>query len=198
MVTVKFYGELQKFGKEFTLDVKTPGEAVHALICQIKGLRQYLSVGGYFVKINKKDVLQSTVKEDLNAVLTQEENTFSITPAVTGAGEHSREVMGGLSIVAGIALVVGGIVAACFGQMQFAGPLIAGGIGLFMSGVTTLMSKQPDMDNQEDKIKSSAFNGLGNRMAEGGCVPIAYGCLQIGSKVISQSIESYSLQKEGV
>ncbi|EAQ8062261.1 tail assembly protein, partial [Salmonella enterica] len=56
MATLCLYGDLQRFGKRFSLSIKTAAEGVYALAMQIPGFRQRMNEDWYQVRIAGEDV----------------------------------------------------------------------------------------------------------------------------------------------
>ncbi|MEN2804327.1 hypothetical protein OBFLKGFO_02384 [Mannheimia haemolytica] len=65
MTKIKFYGNLKKFGSEFSLEVKDTAEAIRALCTQISGLREALRDGVYKVRIGKQYLDPSALEKGL-------------------------------------------------------------------------------------------------------------------------------------
>ncbi len=190
MATIRLYGDLQDFGKRFDFDVKTASEGLRALFTQIDGLQKRILEGGYFVRVAKKDVTDKTIEKDMTRELT-DKDVIHIVPEIAGAGKFGSIILGAVMIVA--AFYTGGL---SLGALSISsGTLAMAGVGLVLGGVAQMLAPQPkfgDTDNT-DKSRSSSFSSLGNSTAQGSCVPVAYGEMMIGSKVISQSIESYKI-----
>ncbi len=212
MATVVFHGDLQQFGSEFNLKVETAGEAMRALFIQIKGLRQYICNQGYFVKVAEKEVSEESIKKDFKQYL-KDDDVIHVVPEITGAGKFGQIILG--AVLIGAAFFTGGASMAAWGAIQTG--MFTAGIGMMLGGVSQLLTKMPDFGDTDlgatnytadstsigggksaiKNSKSSSFSNLGNQSAEGSCVPIAYGRMRIGSKVISQSIESYKTEIKG-
>lgn len=186
MAKIKFYGELaKKFGQEFDLAVDTAGEGLHALMLQIKGLRAYIQNNSFYVNIDEKNLAENSVKTEFKRRLNTQ-SQIHISPQIAGAGKFGGIILGAVLIVAAIYFPP---------LAAFSTSIIAAGIGLMANSIVQILTKPPAMDvgmgNSVEMSKSSAFSNIGNRAAEGGCVPIIYGRVRVGSKTISQSIESY-------
>lgn len=195
MAIVRLYGDLTDFGTRFDLHVKTAGEAMRALFTQIDGLQKRIAEGGYFVRVARKDVTDKTIDTDFNRDLTNQD-VIHIVPEIAGAGKYGQIILGAALI--GAAFFTGGASLAAMGSMSTA--MLSAGIGLVLGGVAQLLVKQPSFGDTSntDKSRSSSFSSLGNNTAQGSCVPVAYGEIMIGSKVISQSIESYKVSGDVV
>ena len=84
MITVNFYGDLNKFGRRFSLYAATPAEALRALMLQIDGLREHIAAGMYQVRFQKQDMSEASLRDDMNQ---SGSGVLHIVPRVTGAGK---------------------------------------------------------------------------------------------------------------
>ncbi|ECN8542798.1 tail assembly protein, partial [Salmonella enterica subsp. enterica serovar Newport] len=66
MARVCLYGDLQRFGKRFSLSIKTAAEGVYALAMQIPGFREKMTEGWYQVRIAGEDVSEDTLSTRLH------------------------------------------------------------------------------------------------------------------------------------
>lgn len=184
MVTVRFYGDLKQFGSSFKMDVASVPEALRALLTQIAGLREHIEKGHYKVTADGKQLTADTLETGL-------EKTLHITPVTKGAGKNG----GLMQIVVGVVMIVaafwtGGASMGAWSAMQSAA--FAAGVGMVMGGIAQLLTKMPQMDSMKDSddLKSSSFSNLSNMAAQGAPVPIIYGQMMVGSKVMSQGVRS--------
>lgn len=72
------------------------------------------------------------------------------------------------------------------------GALMSAGAAMMLGGVAQMLTpvaKQPDMSRGEEEKGNTYFSNLENTVAQGVAVPVAYGRIMCGSRVISQSIE---------
>lgn len=188
-ITVKFYGYLRKFGKEFKLvDVANSSEALNALYCQINGLRKAIQQHKYFkVKLGNRYFTMPTLKNDVLEEL-QDGDELHVMPVVGGSG-------GGVQFVIGAVLAVVGYAFSWTGIGAVIGTI---GVGLMASGVATMMTKTPSPDsperNETEKKQSTAFSNLQNLVAQGRPVPLAYGRILTGSLVIGRGVETLNIQ----
>lgn len=181
MLTVILYGELRaRYGRRYVLDVRTPGEAIHALCVQLHGLRQYFitnATKSFLVRGN-----HDYTAEELHH--PQSTGILKIVPLIQGTGATGR-------IIAGVALAVAGGL-----MMYFGGPLVGSiglkvaalGVAVALGGVAELLAPRPKgaaTPEKADNTPSLAFNGAVNTMGQGGPVPLGYGRLLVGSQVIS-------------
>ncbi|MBV7434464.1 tail assembly protein [Cardiobacteriaceae bacterium TAE3-ERU3] len=194
MATVVFYGDLrERYGSRFDLCVETAGEAIRALYMQIDGLKQHLIKGAYFVRVAKNNVTESNAEDRLHGKLN-DDDVIHVVPEAAGGGRFGQIIAGAVLIVAGY-LVTG----LSYGwAAPVGGAMINLGIGLIAGGVAQLLIKPPSYDTKQgsDSSKSSSFTNLDNISPQGAHVPVAYGYLEVGSVVVSQSIESYDLKEQ--
>ncbi|MFP4903014.1 tail assembly protein, partial [Paraburkholderia sp. BR14261] len=88
MLTVRFYGSLRReFGEQWSLDVKSPREAMHALMIQLPGLRGYFQRNAerfFLVRGDHQDYDESDMH------YPQSKGTLSVVPLVQGAGAFGK------------------------------------------------------------------------------------------------------------
>ncbi|WP_213993876.1 tail assembly protein [Sodalis sp. dw_96] len=182
MATVRFYGDLKRFGSEFQLEVETGAEALRALLIQIPGLRQHISEGRYKVRVGEKQLTMDTLKKGMHTRLKRH-TEIRITPVVAGAKN------GGLfQTILGAALIVIGVI---FSETPFGAPLIATGIGLAAGGVAQMLTKTPKTSTSssaDNGATNNYFSSLENVVGQGDPVPLLYGRMRVGSHVISQGL----------
>lgn len=174
MLTVIFYGDLaQRFGKSYTLDVRCPREALHALMTQIAGLRAYFREHpsrAFLVRGTHQDYDEN----DLD--FPQASGTLKVVPLVHGAGAIGKVLLGALVAVVGIFVPVVGTY------------MIALGASLALSGIAQLLTPRVQTAGTPETPEnqpSFAFDGAINTMGQGGPVPLGYGFMRIGCQVIS-------------
>ena len=185
MKTIQLHGILaKKFGRYFTLDVKTAKEATHALACQIPAFKAFMldseRLGYRFaVFLGKKRTQKNNISEDEIDNITTAEH-IHIVPKVIGAG---GKAMGWLQVIAGVAMVGVGIFTGNVG-------LIGAGAGLLLGGVASLMMPTPQMDSQDEdgNRANNGFGGAVTTVAQGNPVPILYGEREVGGFIASAAI----------
>lgn len=206
MKTIQLHGILaKKFGRYFTLDVKSAKEATHALACQIPAFKAFMldseQLGYRFaVFLGKKRNQKNNIGEDEIDNIT-DANLIHIVPKVMGSG---GKAMGWLQVVAGVALIATGI-GAGFGVAGFAASamnvgLIGAGAGLLLGGVASLMMPTPQLDNQDEdgNRANNGFGGAVTTVAQGNPVPILYGEREIGGFIASAAIYAEDKMIAGV
>ena len=184
MITVCFYGDLSRFGRRFDLQAETPAEALHALFVQIGGLREHIRNGVYQVRFGGEDQTEAGIAE---AFRRPASGILHIVPRVRGAGKNG----GLIQTVVGAVLIVVGAITYAYGGAS----LVAAGIGMVAGGVAQMLTKPPKMKefSGADAGRNSAFSNLGNTTAQGRPMPLAYGRVYAGSRVVSQGVESRRL-----
>ncbi|OCG39062.1 hypothetical protein A9G29_09800 [Gilliamella sp. Fer2-1] len=178
MAIIRFYGNLKQYGDKFTMSVETAAEALNGLYCQIKGLKKQIMDGYFRVRINGVDMNEDNLQFGLHSRIPQDA-IIHIVPQVAGAKG------GFLSAIAGAVMVV---VGAWTGQYW----LVGMGVGMMVGGVAMMLTKLPKTDKSADggTNKNTYFSNLDNTIAQGAPVPLCYGLTKIGSKVLSQGLET--------
>jgi len=209
MKVVKVYGALRKrLGQcRFEFDVATPAQAIKALCVNFPGLEKWLIDSekdgvGYRVSIGREKISDNLTPFGLPF---SDQEVFSITPVVAGAGRGAGQIAAGLGFVA-LAIVTGGT-SLTFGAGGFsavAGSSIgfsvaAGNIGLalVLSGIATAISPQPELNSTLDEsvqLESFTFSNVVNTSRQGMPCPIAYGRLFVGSAVLSSGLDVDQVQ----
>ncbi|MBE2898070.1 tail assembly protein [Pasteurellaceae bacterium 20609_3] len=196
MVTVRFYGDLKRFGDKFELNVKDTAEAIRALIVQIPNLRQAMQRGWYKVRLGSKYLTYEGLREIYHKL--KDGMTIHVTPLLKGAKSG-----GAFGIIAGIALIGAAFALGPLGLGLMASntALMVGGFGasMLLGGVSQILMKPPAMPgvgDSKEKKQSTSFSNLSNLVAQGRPVPLAYGRIMVGSLVISQGLETYDVEDE--
>ena len=189
--TVKLYGELaERYGKDWSLDIDSPREAVRALIANNPGFAKFVSTSedrgmGYMISVGGT-YLEDPVNEMFNPSGKQE---IKIIPVILGAKNKDalKKIVVGLVMIY-IGYQLGGAVGAMeattatemlgVASMSVGKAMVLGGIGMLLS---------PTPKDVEDSNNYS-FNGAINTTKQGVPVPICYGQLLVGSSVISSGI----------
>ncbi len=189
MKTIMLYGELgKKFGRVHRMDVRTPAEAIRALMANFKDFEKYMitaeSRGLGFKVRNGKFELE---KED--QIAEPASRVIKIIPTVIGGNAESRILIGAVLVAA--AIVIDGF---SFGAAHPIAQVLGSiGVSLILGGVVEMLSPPPktnlnDSPEAPQNDPSYSFNGPINTTAQGNPVAIGYGRLLIGSAVISAGI----------
>jgi predicted phage tail protein len=219
MKTLVLHGALgERFGREFSLDVATPAEAVRALLVQIKGFRAALEGGEYRV-----------VRGPLDAGLALEADQLALTfgrarelhlvpmPAGSKSSGIGKIVIGvaliavAFAFVPAIPITGGSIAAGTAGAANFGAVAIGSsitfanvamfGAGLALAGLAQALSLFGTTDvrlrGRPDERPSYLFNnGPLNVIEQGHPVPLVYGRFFVGSVVVSSGIDVAAWQAE--
>lgn len=183
MVNIFLTGKLGLlYGKKWTLDVKSPAEAIRAIDANLKGaLKEYLNGEGakkyYKVAVqNKKNFLD---KDEVSNPTGQSD--IYIMPTIRGANSGGGKILAGIALI-GLAIALGpaGLALTGFGTTGLAGGVFGGalvGIGasLILGGVMQLLTPIPKISETTEQKSSNLFQGNASAIAQGGAVPIIYG-----------------------
>ena len=211
---VTLYGELaQNYGRDWSLAVNSPSEAMQALAANNPGFRQFVSTShergvGYKVMVGK-----TYLEEDKEIYDPSGKQEIKIVPVVLGAKK------GGLgTVILGIGLMVaapwlattiastGAIGGATLGA-SLHGTLAVGagagasalgatvggmaaqlGVSLVYGGIAQLLAPTPETPPEEKENYS--FNGAVNTTKQGVAIPICYGQVMVGGAVISAGMKA--------
>lgn len=182
MISVVFYGNLKSYGT-FQLHAASPADALNGLFSQIHGLREKIRAGTFLVRLNGEIQNENNIVENFRQ--PEKTATIHIIPRTAGAGRAGQ-------LIGGVVLAVIGAVAMAYG-VPWGSYLVQAGVGLALGGVAQMLSKPPRLDGNSQGQKASrntAFSNLDNTAAQGQPVPLAYGLVYAGSRVISQGVES--------
>lgn len=172
------------------MDATSPADALRGILLQVKGLTERLKNGTYQVRVGGVDYTEDQIKSQFNTAAGKD-LVIHIVPRVQGAGKNGQAIV---NIVIGTVLVIvswpaGG--SAGWSYMAAAGVL--GGVAMIAGGVAQMLTKPPSMDldkTSPEASRNSSFSNTDNMAAQGTPVPLAYGLVYTGSKVISQGVVS--------
>lgn len=206
MTTIRLHGRIGKiFGREFSLAVNTPAEAIRALCRLLPGFQQHLVQSGkngvvYRFLAGKTEL---SVKE---LSLSFPSRAFDLFPIPAGSKRAGvfQVVLGAILVAAAVvtagsslgltSLVTKSAWVTAFGSSATFGVHMAAymGAAMFFGGISTLIAN-PKMDSYNggvtgDSSRSYIFNGSNQTTRQGGPVPVGYGTLHIGGQVVSMSI----------
>ncbi|EJI1584843.1 tail assembly protein [Salmonella enterica] len=187
------HGDLQRFGRRFSLSIKTGAEGVYALAMQIPGFREKMSEGWYQIRIAGEDVSEETLSARLHEPLPSGA-VIHIVPRMEGAKNS-----GLFQVIAGAALIVAsfipGLNVAVWAGMAATWSSLAFSIGasLMLGGVAQMLTPKPhspSMHHADNGKQNVYFSSLDNMIAQGNPLPILYGEMLVGSRRISQSLST--------
>jgi len=181
--TVRLYGVLgARFGRVHKLAVSSTAEAMRALCVVVPGFEKFMmnaKDGGLtFAVFNGR---RNLAEDDLRHPVGADE--IRIAPVLIGSKS------GGLfQTILGAALVVVGVVASVYGQ-AWGTQLVGLGASMALGGVIQMLSPQTSgLASTANNGTSYYFDGPVNSAAQGEPVPLVYGRMLVGSKVISAGI----------
>lgn len=202
---IVLHGRLAQFGGPFDLDVKSPVEAIRALIVQIRGFRAELREGHY--KILKGWPQRSPEELSIEEIRLRlgRANEIHIVPVIEGSSSAWGKILTGVAIIGlaiaapyalglagGLSATFGGIAAIGFSGISFAS--IAGiGAVVALSGVAQMLSPAPTQSGGTASVDTKAsflFGSADNTTQEGVPVPLVFGEFVVGSVVISVGLST--------
>ncbi len=213
---VTLYGELREnYGRNWSLDVNSPSEAMQALAANNPGFRQFVCSShergmGYKVMVGKTYI--EKVEEIYDPSGKQE---IKVVPVVLGAKKgglgqillgmtimltapwmaaQASQIIAAGSMTAAEAAIAGGVAGASAPAATTAiGNMISGmamrlGAGLVFGGIGMLLSPTPKSPG--DDPENYGFNGVLNTTKQGVAIPVCYGQLMVGGAVISAGMKA--------
>lgn len=193
MRTIRLYGDLgANFGREFSLSVESPAEAIRALSYQIKGFKKYL-IDAEKNGLQFRVFAHKSEIKNINQLSLNSPGEIRIVPVIMGANGEFRAIAGTALIIAAGFIEVGSGGA----MTPFASFLFNTGWAMVIGGaaevLTRGMIKNPTPPEKADNKPSFAFQGPVNTTGQGHPVPVGYGTMIVGGGVISASISAESL-----
>ncbi|EHC5053079.1 tail assembly protein [Escherichia coli] len=188
MARLCLYGDLQRFGRRIDLRVKTGAEAIRALATQLPSFRQKLSDGWYQVRIAGRDVSESGVTAQLHEPLP-DGAVIHIVPRLAGAkhGGIFQTILGAVVVAVAWWNPVGWLGAAAVSGMYAAGAsMILGGVAQMLAP----KARTPRTQTTDNGKQNTYFSSLDNMVAQGNPLPVLYGEMRVGSRVVSQEIST--------
>ena len=177
MREVRLYGELgRRFGRVHRFAVSNAAEAVRALRANFPTFeREFLQVAErYRIIVGRKRLSEGEELRDPSG----EKDVIRIIPWVQGAKRG------------GVFQTILGIVVLAVG-LYFGNPYLTQlGTALILGGVAQMLTPTPKLaaGTSAEEKRSAVFTGPANTVAQGNPVPVGYGCMIIGSSVISAGL----------
>ncbi|UXA65999.1 tail assembly protein [Xanthomonas prunicola] len=191
--TIRLYGPLgARFGREFSLAVSSPAEAVRALCVLLPGFASYLTHAkdrgmAFAVFVGRRNLGVDQLSDPPGS------EDIRIAPVLLGAKSS-----GSLTAIIGVALIVvsgfftGGTTwSLALGAGGVAGAAAGIGLSLVISGVSQMLAPQPKglgTGERPENKPSYSFNGPVNTQAQGNPYPLGYGRGWGGGAIISAGI----------
>jgi len=187
--TIRLYGVLgAKFGRVHRLAVKSTAEAVRALSVVVPGFEKFMmnakDNGLAFAVFNGR---HNQAVDEIHHPAGSED--IRIAPVITGAksGGLFQAILGAALIAASFFIPGGG----AFGIAALSSGAVFGmGAAMALGGVMQMLSPQTSglASTAANNGASYYFNGPVNSSAQGDPVPLVYGRVLAGSKVVSSGI----------
>ncbi|HYG86994.1 MAG TPA: hypothetical protein VD978_12110 [Azospirillum sp.] len=200
MAEIHLHGTLAVFHPEpLRLHVRTPAEAVRALLANFPGFGEVLRQGEWHVVRGHPGDGMYLDKDELTLGLGTD-TALHFVPAVTGAGGGGAKAIIGAVIVVAAAIISGGTLSAPLSGLYTtaAGTVSLTGYGMvamfgasmMLSGISQMLAPTPKMQSFEgaDQNRSYLFSGPTNRVEQGGVVPVIYGRCRVGSVTVAAGI----------
>jgi len=196
MVTTHLCGKLGiLFGKTWTLDVRSPAEALRAININLKG-----KLFEYFANEGAKKYYKVAIQKKSNIINKEEIKNLSgsgdiyILPTIMGQSSGAGKIIAGIAIIA-IAIAFPAAMTFIGGLFGATGPQAALAIGLLgaslvLGGVVQLLTPVPKIgeNSGSDQKSSSIFQGNAATIVQGGSIPVVYGRMLVGPMPISISL----------
>ncbi|GHN86581.1 hypothetical protein MY005_22140 [Escherichia coli] len=191
-----FTGICNDFSRRIDLRVKTGAEAIRALATQLPAFRQKLSDGWYQVRIAGRDVSTSGLTAQLHETLP-DGAVIHIVPRVAGAKSGGVfQIVLGAAAIAGSFFTAGATLAAwgaAIGAGGMTGILFSLGASMVLGGVAQMLApkaRTPRTQTTDNGKQNTYFSSLDNMVAQGNVMPVLYGEMRVGSRVVSQEIST--------
>lgn len=185
LTTIKLYGALRQFGREFKLSVRSPAEAVKALCVQIPGLERFIS------NAKSRGIEFAVFRGSKN--LEEKELGYGgageirIAPVIVG-----NKRGGAFQTVMGVVLIAAALIGSYFVPGNPISPyLLNMGIAMVAGGVIQMLSPQAGglkTSAAPENTPGYAFGSAKNTTASGNPVPLCYGKRRVGGAIISAAI----------
>jgi predicted phage tail protein len=203
--TIVLHGSLAaQFGSSFDLEVKSPAEAIRALIIQIKGFRQAFREGHYRVIKGREHVAESLNLDEMKLRLGRARE-LHIVPVIAGSASAWGKILTGVAIIGlaiaapyalgmagGLSATFGGISAIGFSGISF-GTIAGIGAVAALGGIAQMLSPTPTMSGGSasvDRKESFLFGSGENVTSQGVPVPVVFGEFVVGSVVASSGLST--------
>jgi len=204
--SVKLYGELaEKYGKEWSLDIENPAEAIRALDVNNPGFRQFVGSSeqrgvGYKVMVGK-----SYIKDYSELADPSGKQEIKIVPVVLGAKKSGIAMVllgalliwnpmgwGAMSNMGAMTAETAALSTTTLGGVTVTNTyamMVKFGGALILGGIASMLAPTPKPVETKESVQNYAFNGAANTTRQGVCIPVCYGQLIVGGAVISSGVE---------
>lgn len=182
----------RNFGREWTLDIHTPIEALQLIQVNMPRFGQWIRDN---LKRYEKCMIickyadgRIEALDEKTMLMHKEVKEIHFTPWVEGAGKAFQYIAAAVMIVVGAILCYFAPPAGGWMMSMGTGLIVAGG-GMLLSAIITAIMGRTRSNNNDDQT-SYYFNGAQNTTRQGVPVPLIFGRCKVGSAVISSSINT--------
>jgi len=186
MTTITLHGELaKKFGAHHSFLIRKPIDAIRALMANKKGFKKAFKTWGRKGKLYEIVCDGKKISTEQELARSTRIEHIDIAPIIVGTSNTAKMIIGTILMVISFYWDPSGTTA-----MAIDSALLGAGISLFIGGIMGMLFPPPTPSfNAEASQRSFIFNTLENAAQQGASVPLGYGRLRIGTKVISTLIE---------
>lgn len=202
MARIHLHGALAEYAPApLQLRVRTPAEAVRALLANFPGIGAAIRAGTWHVVRGAPDVDGMYLDKDELAIGLGPNTELHFLPAVEGSRGAGKAIIGAVIMVVAVvaAFWTGGASLTALSGTATVGGVSLGasygtiamfGASMMLSGISQMMAPTAKMQSLEaaDQQKSYMFGGPTNRNEQGGVVPAIYGEVRAGSICVAGSI----------
>lgn len=194
MTSVILHGRLgREFGEHHKFLVRKPIDAIRALIANKKGFYKAFKTWGKEGKLYQIICDDKIIENENELNNLKKINEIHICPVIIGAGGDG----GVVQTVVGVILIVVGLAISPYAPGVGA-VLVDIGIAMVVGGVMAMLFPPPTPTFESNiQSKSFLFSSTENSTVQGVPVPIGYGRMRVGSKVISTSLQPRRFKGSG-
>lgn len=183
----------RNFGREWTLDIHTPIEALQLIQANMPRFGQWIRNNARRYEkcmiICKYADGRTEALDEKTMLMHKEVAEIHFIPWVEGAGKAFQYIAGAVMLVIGALMYWNPMGWAAFGAgTAIWGSVAVAGAGMLLSGIITAIMGRVKSNNSGDDQTSYYFNGAQNTTRQGVPVPLIFGRCKVGSAVISSTI----------
>lgn len=190
MKEIKLIGDIaDEYGSSFSLDVRTPMEAIRALNANLPGFSKFADDGRYVFIITSKSEDEGASRQitsKSSSDLWSDDDVMIVMPEV--AGKFSLAAIIATAAVAAAGVAAGSAAALIITAIVYIAVYVA--IAAIVMVITQALMGEPDTSiDSPEETPSYLFNGVVNTTKQGHRLPILYGGpLLTGSMILSGRI----------
>lgn len=187
--TIRLHGALgARFGAEFELAVDSPADALRGLMAQLPGFRAEIAAGRWIV-VRGPLAARPAALGDIATGFGPHERELHLIPALEGAGGRTGfvSILLGAALI-GVSFLIPPAAGAALGLAQgaLANAVFTAGVGLVLSGVSSVLAPSPRSDyEQRERLRSDIFTAPGLVAEPGAPWPVNFGRFEAGGVLAS-------------